>query len=212
MIASRRIRLAAAVLFGFTCRYALAQQSPGSGQQAPASPRAVPGPKTAEPQSDNDDDVEHVTDVATGVIEASSGLGESVEVVDNGGVNVAAENGELMALPADAVFREVVVMAGAGRVRVERGSTAARGHAIAAGEDRVETGGGAASGVTETRMVYSNVLGNSVFGPQGVTAMLRIADDITTTATAGCSLDRYVLRFTGNRLFDSIERDRKSVV
>jgi hypothetical protein len=211
MIASRRIRMAAAVLFGFTCRYALAQQSPGFGQQAPASPRVVSGPETAEPQNNIDGVVERISNVAPAVIEESSALGESVEVVDSGVVNVAAENGELMALPADAVFREVVVMAGAGRVRVEREQTATRGHAIAAGDDRVETGDGTASGVTETRMVYSNVLGNSVFGPQGVTATSRIADDITTTATAGCMLDRYILRFTGKLLADSADYGPYSV-
>ncbi len=46
--------------------------------------------------------------------------------------------------------------------------------------------------------VYSNTLGPSAFGPSG-NGGVRIADDIATTGLAGCALDRYVIRVTGDK-------------
>ncbi len=47
-------------------------------------------------------------------------------------------------------------------------------------------------------LVYSNTLGPFAFGPSG-NGGVRIADDITTTGRAGCALDRYVIRVTGDK-------------
>ncbi len=59
-------------------------------------------------------------------------------------------------------------------------------------------GGQAASGGGPGKLVYSNTRGPFSFGPSG-NGGIRIADDIVTTAVAGCSLDRYVIRVTGNK-------------
>jgi hypothetical protein len=61
----------------------------------------------------------------------------------------------------------------------------------------VGTDGAAASGDDTTRLVYSNALGDAVFGPES--GGIRFADDIMTTAIDGCLLDRYVIRVTGDR-------------
>lgn len=51
------------------------------------------------------------------------------------------------------------------------------------------------------RLVYSNRLGRAVFSPGGTPGIL-IADDIATTASPGCVLDRLVFRVSGDPLGD----------
>jgi len=72
---------------------------------------------------------------------------------------------------------------------------------VVVGPDGVvsSTDGGVATGGA---LVYSNTLSRFVFGPQGVTATSRIADDITTIGTPGCTLQKYTVKVTGDRLFD----------
>lgn len=53
--------------------------------------------------------------------------------------------------------------------------------------------------VVDGKLVYSNNLGNAVFGPAGILATTRLADDLGTIAMPGCTLDRYVIRITGDR-------------
>ncbi len=61
----------------------------------------------------------------------------------------------------------------------------------------VGSGGAVAgSGDLTSRLVYSNTLGKSVFGP--LNANTSFADDLTTTGVNGCLLDRYVIRVSGD--------------
>jgi hypothetical protein len=66
-------------------------------------------------------------------------------------------------------------------------------------EEGTVSGTGAACHETQDA-AYCNTLSNTVFGPEG--ANTRFADDITLAAVAGCRLDRYVIRVTGDRQQD----------
>ena len=48
-------------------------------------------------------------------------------------------------------------------------------------------------------LIYSNSFGKSTFGPSGGIALARIADDIATVAQPGSTLQRYVVRVTGDK-------------
>lgn len=54
----------------------------------------------------------------------------------------------------------------------------------------------------ESHLVYRNDLGNILFGPYGLLATARFADDITTIGASGCLLDRYVIFVSGDSLQD----------
>ncbi|MGB2984543.1 MAG: hypothetical protein WBE26_01560, partial [Phycisphaerae bacterium] len=54
----------------------------------------------------------------------------------------------------------------------------------------------------EGTLVYSNTLGQWVLGVSASTAYGLMADDIATTAVAGCALDRYTTVVTGDRFGD----------
>ncbi|MGB2986925.1 MAG: hypothetical protein WBE26_13720, partial [Phycisphaerae bacterium] len=78
------------------------------------------------------------------------------------------------------------------------------GAAIVAAAAIAETSGaavdeGEATEGTSITLVYSNTLGQSVFGPPASLPTARIADDIATTAVADCNLDHYVVRVSGDR-------------
>ncbi len=63
----------------------------------------------------------------------------------------------------------------------------------------VSPGSGSVTSAGEPgQLVYSNTRGSFVFGLSDI-AGVRIADDIATTAEADCSLDRYVVRVTGDK-------------
>ncbi len=63
----------------------------------------------------------------------------------------------------------------------------------------VLAGGGQTASVGEPgTLVYSNTRGPFVFGPFAGGG-IRFADDIATTGVAGCSLDRYIIRVSGDK-------------
>ncbi len=105
-------------------------------------------------------------------------------------VPVTIPEGQLSPIPADVEIREHVVIAGGSK-------------------DAVATP--AAPDAGASRLVYSNTLGARVFGLRESLATQRIGDEITTTAVAGCKLDRYVILVSGDRLHDGSESGPFSV-
>lgn len=67
----------------------------------------------------------------------------------------------------------------------------------------VQLGGmvSAAEGATggAEKLIYSNTLGRTVFGPPDAAPGLLIADDLSLAAPNGCHLDRYVIKVSGDR-------------
>ena len=179
---------------------------PAAFGQIPDSPQSSePSPGNASRGSVAD---ESMDPIAAAVSPAVATAGPSVSDVEEGGaINVIGSDAQVVPLPAGAVFKRVVVTAGGETpIRVTAGdlleSTRDPTDRRALPVALAPTDESAVEGSLQTRLVYSNDLSRFVFGPQGVTATSRFADDITTIAVSGCPLDKYVIRVTGDRLGD----------
>jgi len=126
---------------------------------------------------------------------AASAQAQAAEANAKGGNTTAAETGPAETTGMDSAVRlgpgvkvrRVVVIEGPdGSTLVERGTIS--GRTLACEDD--------------PSAVYCNTLGQYVFGPSDSLYNARFADDITTTAAHGCSLDRYVIRVTGDKYQD----------
>jgi len=148
--------------------------------------------------------------------EPNDRLGPAVEQVEaDEAVIVGGDEAQITPFPENAAFKKVTVWAGRGDPVII--SAVDAGHTLASPSDgiypgyRKDSSNRPTTSDLKSRLVYSNVLSKFFFGPQGATATLRFADDITTTAVAGCPLDRFIIRVTGDRQLDGTGQGPYSV-